>query len=78
MTTAKFTVSPERLVPAPRASTGAPNSWQAACVATMSASVLGMTTPIGTWRKLDASVAYSALVPASKRTSPPPSPPGAV
>ena len=70
ITTAKLTVSPERLVPPPRTRIGAPNSRQAACVATTSSSVLGTTTPIGTWRKLEESVAYSALLAASKRTSP--------
>src|SRR5690349_16843684 len=54
ITTATLTVSPERLVPPPRLSTGAPYRWQASTVATTSSRVLGTTTPIGTCRKLEA------------------------
>ncbi len=45
ITTARLTVSPERLVPPPRLTIGAPNSAHARCVATMSSTVLGTTTP---------------------------------
>jgi hypothetical protein len=46
----KLTVSPERLVPPPRLTSGAPNSRQAAWVAATSSSVFGTTTPMGGWR----------------------------
>src|SRR4051795_6032188 len=68
ITTARLTVSPDRLVPPPRLTIGAPNSAHARCVATTSSAVLGSTTPSGTWRKFDESLAYMARVPASKRT----------
>ena len=45
ITTALFTVLPDRLVPPPRLTIGAPNSAQARCVATMSSAVFGSTTP---------------------------------
>src|SRR4051812_10093987 len=70
ITTARLTVSPDRLVPPPRLTIGAPNSAHARCVATTSSTDLGTTTPSGTWRKFDESLAYSAREPASKRTSP--------
>ena len=57
MTMARLTVSPERLVPPPRLTIGAPNSAHAAWVATMSSTVRGTTTPKGTCRKLDESLA---------------------
>ena len=50
MMTATLVVSPERLVPAPRDSTGAPCFWQISIVATTSSSSFGITTPNGTCR----------------------------
>ncbi len=70
ITTATLTVSPDRLVPPPRHSTGAWYAWQARTVCTTSSSVFGTTTPIGTCRKFDASLAYIANVAVSNRTSP--------
>ncbi len=70
MTTASLTVSPDRLVPPPRLRTGAPKRWQILCTATTSSRVRGTTTPIGTWRKLEASWAYRPREAVSKRTSP--------
>ena len=59
-TTAVLVHWPARLVPPPRDRTGAPNSRATAIAATASSGVRGTTTPIGTWRKLDASVEYAA------------------
>ena len=50
MTTATLQHCPARLVPPPRERIGAPNSRQAATVATTSATSIGMTRPMGTWR----------------------------
>ena len=50
ITTATFTVSPERLVPQPLASSGAWWRRQVSCTATMSSTERGTTTPIGTCR----------------------------
>jgi hypothetical protein len=70
ITTARLIVSPERRVPPPRLTIGAPKSAHARWVATMSSALRGRTTPSGTCRKFDASLAYIARDPASKRTSP--------
>src|SRR3954454_16467042 len=47
MTIARLTVSPDRLVPPPRLTIGAPNCAHALWVATMSSAVFGTTTPRG-------------------------------
>ena len=56
MTTAVLVHWPARLVPPPRDSSGAPCSRQTATAATAASTVRGSTTPMGTWRKFDASV----------------------
>src|SRR4051795_12172561 len=61
---------PARLVPPPRETTGSPSSWQTATVRAAASIERGTTTPIGTCRKLEASVEYAARLPSSKRTSP--------
>ena len=50
MTTATFSVWPYSEVPQPRGRIGAPCSRQAATAASMSATLRGSTTPIGTCR----------------------------
>jgi hypothetical protein len=57
ITTAVLQHSPARLVPPPRDSTGARCSRQTARASTAASTVRGTTTPIGTWRKFEASVA---------------------
>src|SRR3954470_20584736 len=66
ITIARLTVSPDRLVPPPRLTIGAPNCAHARCAATTSSTDLGTTTPSGIWRKFEESLAYIARVPASK------------
>ena len=63
-------VSPDRLVPPPRLRIGAPCRLHTRCVVTTSSVVFGTTTPMGIWRKLDASLAYIASDVVPKRTSP--------
>src|SRR3954454_20236690 len=48
ITIARLTVSPDRLVPPPRLTIGAPKRAQARCVATTSCTDRGSTTPSGT------------------------------
>ena len=57
ITSARLTVSPERLVPPPRLTIGAPNCAHARWVATTSSTDFGTTTPNGTWRKFEESLA---------------------
>src|ERR1700749_3774296 len=59
-TTAVFVHWPARLVPPPRDSTGTPCSRHTATASAAASGVRGTTTPIGTCRKLDASVEYAA------------------
>ena len=57
ITTARLTAAPARPVPQPRGSSGAPWAWHTRCVATTSSIEAGMTTPMGGWRKFEASLA---------------------
>lgn len=68
VTTAVFVHWPPRLVPPPRESTGAPNRAYTSTAAAPTSRSRGTTTPIGTWRWFDPSVAYAPRLPASKRT----------
>src|ERR1700730_12943835 len=69
-TTATLQHCPARLVPAPRGKTGAPYFLHAATVAITSWSSRGKTSPMGICREVEPSVAYSARLPRSNRTSP--------
>jgi hypothetical protein len=55
--TAALHACPARLVPPPRLVTGTPKRRQIPIVAMTSSTVRGTTTPTGTCRKFDASVA---------------------
>src|SRR6185437_1859055 len=68
--TASFTVWPASPVPHPRAPIGAPHRRQISTVVTTSEADRGITTPIGTCRWTEASLAYRARLPGEKRTSP--------
>src|SRR5699024_11251026 len=58
-----------RLVPPPRDSTGTSKSRQIRRAAAPSSTVLGITTPMGTCRKLEASVEYAARLRSEEHTS---------
>src|SRR5438270_7869732 len=68
--TASLTVCPARPVPHPRAPIGASWRRQISTAISTSAADRGITTPSGTWRCTEPSFAYSARLPAEKRTSP--------
>ena len=71
MTTARPTVCPARLVPAPLGRTGTPNSAAVATTAAASLPSRGNTTPIGSIAYMLASRENRCLVYASNRTPPP-------
>jgi hypothetical protein len=71
ITMAAPTVWPARLVPAPRGSTGTPNSAAVETTAATSSASRGKTTPIGSIAYMLASREYRCLLYASNLTSPP-------
>ncbi len=71
MTTARPTVWPARLVPAPLGRTGTPNSAAVATTAAASLPSRGNTTPIGSIAYMLASRENRCRVYASNRTPPP-------